>query len=220
MQDTWTRVDEYFAKRLIRADHALEQAIVDSSAAGLPPISVTPSQGKLLSQLVGLARAKRVLEIGTLGGYSAIWMARALPTDGILITLEIDARHAAVAQRNVDRAGLTDRVSIVVAPAAESLSRMVRESVPPFDLIFIDADKQGSVTYFEFAVTLSHPGSLIVVDNVVRDGKVADASSTDDNVRGIQALIDVLDGDRRVAATVIQTVGGKGYDGLLLATVA
>ncbi len=219
MESTWNDVDDYFAARLERADAPLDAALADSAAAGLPAISVTALQGKLLALLVRIGRTRRVLEIGTLGGYSAIWMARALPPDGELVTLEIDPKHAAVAERNIQRAGLAGRVSIVVGAAATSLARMVADRVPPFDLVFIDADKQRSDSYLRVALELSRAGTVIVVDNVVREGKVADTTSTDENVRGIQRMTDLIASDSRLSATAIQTVGGKGYDGFIVAVV-
>lgn len=219
MESTWRAVDEYFESKLALGDPALSAALADSTAAGLPAINVTPAQGKLLALLAESISARRILEIGTLGGYSTIWMARALPADGRVVTLEIDRHHAAVAQRNIDRAGVADQVSILVAPAIDSLEAMIAEGTAPFDLVFIDADKERSLEYFEASLTLSHPGSLIVVDNVVRNGAVVEATGQDVMVQGIRRLIDRLAGERRVSATAIQTVGGKGYDGFLVARV-
>ena len=219
METTWNQVDTYFEQRLLAADDVLEAALADSSAAGLPPISVTPLQGKFLALLAKLGHARRILEVGTLGGYSAIWMARTLPPDGKLVTLEISSKHAEVAKRSIARAGLENRVTVVVAPAANSLARMLADKVEPFDLFFIDADKESSVEYFEYALALSHPGTVIVVDNVVRKGEVIDAKSTDTMVQGVQRLADRLSKEQRVTATAIQTVGAKGYDGFILAIV-
>jgi len=219
MESTWRAVDEYFERQLALGDPALNAALADSSAAGLPAINVTAAQGKLLALLAESINARRILEVGTLGGYSTIWMARSLPADGRLVTLEIDRHHAAVAQRNIDRAGVADRVSILVAPAIDSLKSMIANGVVPFDLVFIDADKERSLEYFEASLTLSHPGSLIIVDNVVRKGAVVEAASEDAMVQGIRRLIDRLVDEKRVSATAIQTVGGKGYDGFLLARV-
>ena len=219
METTWNQVDTYFEQRLLAADDVLEAALADSSAAGLPPISVTPLQGKFLALLAKLGHARRILEVGTLGGYSAIWMARTLPPDGKLVTLEISSKHAEVAKRSIARAGLENRVTVVVAPAASALARMVADKVEPFDLVFIDADKESSVEYFEYALALSHPGTVIVVDNVVRKGEVIDAKSTDAMVQGVQRLADRLSKEQRVTATAIQTVGAKGYDGFILAIV-
>ena len=219
MESTWHAVDEYFEQKLALNDPALGAALADSQAEGLPAINVTPAQGKLLALLAQSINAKRILEVGTLGGYSTIWMARALPPDGELVTLEIARLHAAVAQRNLDRARLADRVRIVVAPATDSLRQMISERVESFDLVFIDADKERNLEYFEAALALTHPGSLIIVDNVVRKGAVVEADSSDTMVQGVRRLVDRLVDERRVSATVIQTVGGKGYDGFLLARV-
>jgi len=220
MEERWNAVDDYFGKRLIPPDPALEQALADSTAAGLPAINVTPLQGKLLAQLVRVSGSRRVLEIGTLGGYSAIWMGRAIPSDGSLVTLEINPRNAEVAQRNIERAGLTDRVRVVVGPAGEALSKMMADRVAPFDFVFIDADKENSLPYFESALWLSHKGTIIVVDNVVREGAIIDTNSADTMVRGVQLLANHLANEDRVSATAIQTVGAKGYDGFVLAVVA
>ena len=219
MESTWHAVDEYFEQKLALNDPALGAALADSQAEGLPAINVTPAAGKLLSLLAQSINARRILEVGTLGGYSTIWMARALPDDGELVTLEISRHHAAVAQRNLDRARLADRVRIVVAPATDSLRQMISERVESFDLVFIDADKERNLEYFEAALALTHPGSLIIVDNVVRKGAVVEADSSDTMVQGVRRLVDRVVDERRVSATVIQTVGGKGYDGFLLARV-
>jgi predicted O-methyltransferase YrrM len=215
----WRKVDDYFGEWLIEPDRDLDAAIAESAAAGLPAINVTPSQGKFLALLTQLRAARRVLEIGTLGGYSAIWMARALPADGELVTLEIDPTHAAVAQRNIERAGLGARVRIVVAPAAVTLAKLAADKVSPFDLIFIDADKQSSDVYFRAGLELSRVGTVIVIDNVVREGKVADTASADANVRGIQRVTELIAAEPRISATALQTVGSKGYDGFILALV-
>jgi predicted O-methyltransferase YrrM len=219
MDSTWQAVDDYFERHLALSESALVAALADSSAAGLPAINVTPALGRLLALLAQATGARRILEVGTLGGYSTIWMAGALPDDGILVTLELNQHHAAVAQRNIERAGVADRVKIVVAPASDTLRSMIAADTEPFDLVFIDADKERSLEYFEAALALSHPGTLIIVDNVVRNGAVVDAAATDPMVLGIQRLVDRLVGESRVSATAIQTVGGKGYDGFLLARV-
>jgi predicted O-methyltransferase YrrM len=219
MNTTWTDVDDYFAGQLVPADDVLDAALADSAAAGLRPISVTAPQGKLLHLLARMIGARRILEIGTLGGYSTIWMGRALPPDGRLVTLEIDPACAAVAQRNLARAGLADRVEVMLAPAAESLRRLAADGAAPFDLVFVDADKASSDRYFLAALELSHAGSVIVVDNVVRDGAVVDAASTDADIQGIRRLMALLAREPRVDATAVQTVGSKGYDGFLLARV-
>jgi len=220
MESTWTAVDDYLSERLAPNDAALEAALADSAAAGLPAISVTPTQGKLLQLLVQIRNARRILEIGTLGAYSTIWMARALPKDGTVVTLEIDDKHAAVAHKNIERAGLRGSIEIRVAPAADSLAQMKRERVDPFDLIFIDADKASTADYYEAAVELSRPGSLIIIDNVVRHGEVIDADTDDVSVQGVRRAVDRIARDRRVSATAVQTVGSKGYDGFILAVVA
>jgi len=219
MESTWTEVDEYFAERLARNDAALQAALADSETEGLPAISVTPTQGKFLQLLVRIRKAQRILEIGTLGGYSTIWMGRALATGGTIVTLEIDPKHAEVAHRNIERAGLRGRVEIRVAPAAESLAQMKQEHVDPFDLVFIDADKASTAAYYDASVELSRAGSLIVIDNVARQGKVIEADTDDASVQGIRTAVDRIAGDPRVSATAIQTVSSKGYDGFLLAVV-
>ncbi len=219
MEQTWSNVDDYFNEHLSLTDEILEAALKDSTTAGLPPINVTPAQGKFLALLARVARARRILEIGTLGGYSTIWMARALPDDGALITLEIDAGNAAVATRNLERAGLADRAHVVVGPARDSLRQLIADRVEPFDLVFIDADKQSSVAYFEASLALSRVGTIIIVDNVVREGAIVDATSTDVNVVGMRRLTERVANESRVSATAIQTVGAKGYDGFILAVV-
>jgi predicted O-methyltransferase YrrM len=211
----WAAVDALFEQRLLGDDHVLDAALRDAASAGLPPINVSPTQGKLLHLLVRSIGAGRVLEIGTLAGYSAIWMARALPADGQLTTLEVDGTAATVARRNLDRAGVGSLVEIVVGPALDTLPRLSG----PFDLVFVDADKPSNAAYVDWAVRLGRPGTVIVVDNVVRDGAVADTASDDPNVRGVQRLLDALATDDRVDATAIQTVGSKGYDGFVLGIV-
>ena len=220
MEPLWLKVDEYFAGHLSLSDDVLEAALAASVAAGLPPISVTATQGQLLHLLARLRDARRILEVGTLAGYSTIWLARALPPGGELITLEIDPAHAAVARQNIERAGLSDRVHVWVAPAAESLAKLSTQRAAPFDLVFIDADKASIDRYFVAALDLSRAGTVIVIDNVVRNGDVIDADSTDANVQGVRRLVDRLSGERRVSATAIQTVGSKGYDGFILALVS
>jgi predicted O-methyltransferase YrrM len=213
--EQWTAVDRYIDEHLIGDDPALEAALADSDAGGLPAISVTAAQGKLLYLLAKTQNAKRILEIGTLGGYSAIFMARALPPDGKLTTLEIDPHHAEVARKNVARAGLQDVVDIRVGKALDTLATLNG----PFDLFFIDADKPNIPEYFQWALSLSRIGSVIVVDNVVRNGALANAQSDDANVQGVQRLHAMLSNEKRVSATTIQTVGSKGYDGFTLAVV-
>jgi len=218
-QERWTAVDEYIGGLLLPPDPALDAALTDSAAAGLPPINVSPAQGKLLQLLAQLQGARAILEIGTLAGYSTIWLARALPTGGQMITLEAEPKHAEVARANIARAGLSDVVELRLGPALETLPRLAAEGRGPFDLIFIDADKQSTAEYFSWALRLARRGSLIVVDNVVRNGAVADADSTDPSIQGIRRFNDVLAAEGRVSATAIQTVGSKGYDGFALALV-
>jgi len=214
MQDVWTAVDSYIAEHLIGADDALDAALRASDAAGLPPIQVSAAQGKMLHLLARSIGARNILEIGTLAGYSAIWMARALPADGRLVTLEVSAKHAEVARANAARADVGERVDVRVGAALDTLPKLGG----PFDLSFIDADKANIPTYFDWAVKLSRPGSLIVVDNVVRDGGLIDPNG-DESVHGVRRLHEQLANDRRVSATTIQTVGNKGYDGFTLAIV-
>jgi len=218
-QQQWTAVDTYFSEVLIGEDPVLESALAAADEAGLPHINVAPNQGKLLHLLALTVGARRILEVGTLGGYSAIWMARALPADGKLITLEIDPKHAEVARGNLKHAGLAEVAEVRLGPAADTLAQLAGEGAEPFDFVFIDADKPGNPAYFEWAVKLSRPGTLIVVDNVVRGGAVADAASTDPAVIGSRRLHEVVAAEPRVSATSVQTVGVKGYDGFLLARV-
>lgn len=218
-EQLWNDVDRYLNERLVPPDPALEAALRASEDAQLPPISVTPSQGKLLQILALAIGARSILEIGTLGGYSTIWLARALGPGGRLVTLEVDPHHAAVAEANVAAAGLSEVVQIVLGPAATTLQRLLAEGKGGFDLVFIDADKAATPEYFAWTVQLSHVGSLIVVDNVVRDGTIADTASNESGATGMQRLLEDLRGDRRVTATAIQTVGSKGYDGFVLALV-
>lgn len=216
-KEQWTLVDQYIDGLFVGADPALDAALEASTAAGLPAIAVSPSQGKLLQVLAKAIDARRILEIGTLGGYSTIWMARGLPPDGRLITLELSQKHADVARANVARAGLSRLVEVRVGPALNHLPLLRGDG--PFDLIFIDADKGGYAEYLSWAITLSRAGALIIADNVVRDGKITDAASTDANVQGIRRFNDALARERRVTATEIQTVGVKGYDGLAVIVV-
>ncbi len=214
----WLAVDRYFADQLLPQDAALDAALAASAAAGLPAIQVSALQGKLLQLMAMLMGARNILEVGTLGGYSAIWLARALPPGGRLVTLEIDPNHARVALANLAHAGLADRVELRLGPAADSLAQLVEQGAGPFDLVFIDADKPGNTGYFDRALELSRPGTAIVIDNVVRNGAVLDPHG-DANVAGARRVIERLAGHRRVTATVIQTVGAKGYDGFALARV-
>jgi predicted O-methyltransferase YrrM len=215
-KEQWIAVDRYITDLLVPSDPALDAALEDSTAAGLPHIQVSPAQGKFLHLLARLMGARRILEIGTLGGYSTIWLARALPPDGRLTTLEISPRHAEVARINVARAGFADVVDLRLGRALDTLPGLAG----PFDFIFIDADKPSNADYFTWALKLCRPGGLILIDNVIRDGAVIDAASTDADVQGVRRLNDLLETERRVSATTIQTVGSKGYDGFTLAVVA
>ena len=218
-QHTWDAVDRYFEERLGLADPALSHALAASEAAGLPAISVSPTQGAMLALLARMVGARRILEVGTLGGYSTLWLARALAPGGRLVTLEIDPGHARVARANLAHAGLDSCVEVVVGPAAASLERLHREGAGPFDLAFIDADKASNAIYLDWAVRMSRPGTLIVVDNVVRRGAVADPSADDDNLRGVRRTLERMAADPRLDATAIQTVGIKGHDGFAMALV-
>ena len=218
-EEQWADVDRYLTRMLLPVDPALEATLQASAEAGLPPIQVSPPQGKLLQLLARIRGTRRILEIGTLGGYSTIWLARALPPGGQLITLEANPHHAEVARANVARAGLANVVDVREGPALTSLPRIAEEGGGPFDLIFIDADKQAYPEYLSWALQLSRRGSVIVADNVVRGGAVADASSTDPNVQGVRRFHEMLAAEARVSATAIQTVGSKGYDGFALAFV-
>jgi len=217
-EQVWSDVDVFFEQHLLPADDILRATLETNVAEGLPPIAVTPPQGKLLHLLARACGARRILEIGTLGAYSTIWLARALPPGGRLITLEIDLHHAEVARRNLERAKVSQRVEIRVGDAAVLLDAM-QGYVEPFDFVFVDADKKSSDVYFKAVLTLSHPGTVIIIDNVVRDGKVADASSDDEDIRGIRRMTEWLATQKNISATAIQTVGGKSYDGFLMAIV-
>ncbi len=218
-EELWSRVDEYIEGVVGTNDEALNAALVASHAAGLPNISVSPSQGKLLHLLAAIQGARRILELGTLGGYSAIWLARALLAGGKLVTLELSPRHAEVARANLEHAGLGGSVEIVVGPALESLAKLARDAVEPFDFVFIDADKPNIPEYFERSLELTRAGSVIVVDNVVRKGAVIDATSEDANVQGVRRFNERLRRATGVSATTIQTVGTKGHDGFTLIRV-
>jgi len=219
-QQKWTAVDRYITDHLLLPDPILDAAIEGSQAAKLPSIQVSPTQGKMLHILVRAQRARRILELGTLGGYSTIWLARALPLDGRLITLEANPKHAGVARKNLERAGLNDIVELRLGPALDSLQEMANAGTVPFDFIFIDADKPGYADYLTWSLKLSHPGTLIVADNVVRKGNVVDEHSDDANVQGIRRFNEVLAAEPRLIATTIQTVGSKGYDGFTMAVVS
>ncbi|MFF3306663.1 O-methyltransferase [Streptomyces sp. NPDC002952] len=215
----WDAVDAYFTELLSPPDEVLTAALADSDAAGLPAINVAPNQGKLLQLLAQLQGTRRVLEIGTLGGYSTIWLGRALPADGRLVTLEYDAAHAEVARGNLARAGLDKITEVRVGPALESLPALADEHPEPFDLVFIDADKVNNARYIEWALRLTRPGSLIVLDNVVRGGRVTEPGGGDPSVEGTRAALELIASHPKLSGTAIQTVGSKGYDGFALARV-
>ncbi|MGO9673843.1 MAG: O-methyltransferase [Methylocella sp.] len=218
-EQLWSAVDAYICGLLAPADPALDAALEASARAGLPPIQVAPNQGKLLQLLARLTGARRILEIGTLGGYSTIWLARALPPDGWLITLEADSKHAEVARANFQRAGLGGKIDLRLGLALDTLKQISAEKLEPFDLVFIDADKANIPAYFNFALDLTRRGGLIIVDNVVRNGAVIDATSADPDIQGVRQFNERVAHEPRVSATAIQTVGSKGYDGFALALV-
>jgi len=218
-QEGWAEVERYITGTLIRPDSVLDAALRSSARAGLPKINVSPPEGMFLTLVARTMAARRILEIGTLGGYSTIWLARALPPRGTLTTLEIDAKHAMIAAANIRRAGLSKVVEIREGPALETLPKLEAEGKGPFDLFFIDADKPSNPEYFAWALRLSRPGSVIIVDNVVRGGAVADSRSRDPNVGGVRRLNEMMAAEPRVMATEIQTVGSKGYDGFAFAIV-
>ena len=218
-QEQWTAVDQYINQLVIKSDAALEAAIESSNKAELPAIAVAPNQGKLLHILARLVKARNILEIGTLGGYSTIWLARALPEGGRLITLEAAAKHAAVARKNLKRAGVMDRVELREGPALESLPKLEAEGAGPFDFIFLDADKEHNADYLDWALRLAHPGTVIVTDNVIREGDVLDRKSKEPTVKGTRRFFEALGKDSRVTATAIQTVSEKKYDGFALLIV-
>jgi predicted O-methyltransferase YrrM len=218
-QELWSAVDSYITDLFFERDPALEAALAASAAAGLPAINVSPTQGKLLHLLARMQNARRILELGTLGGYSTIWLARALPADGHLITLELEPKHGEVAQKNLTLAGVADRVTIRIGRALDSLQQLIAEAAGPFDLIFIDADKASYSDYLICSLKLARPGTLIIADNVVRKGAVADPASSDVHVQGIRRFNETLAKLSSVSTTVIQTVGSKGYDGMALILV-
>jgi len=218
-QEKWTAVDRYFSDQLKLSDAALEAALAANKAAELPAIDVAPNQGKLLQLFAQLAGAKRVLEIGTLGAYSTIWLARALPPGGRLITLEYNPKHAEIARSNIARAGLTNVVEIRVGAALDNLPKLQSEINEPFDMVFIDADKPNNAAYLRWSLKLSRRGTLIIIDNVVRDGAVIDANSSDKDVQGARHLFELLASEPRLGSTALQTVGTKGYDGFAIAIV-
>jgi predicted O-methyltransferase YrrM len=218
-QETWSSVDKYFTDLLVPSDPALNAALADTDAAGLPQHNVAPNQGKLLQLLAKICGARTILEIGTLGGYSTIWLARALPAGGRLVTLEANPKHAEVAFANIVRAGLASVVDLRVGKAVDILPRLAAEGIAPFDLIFIDADKPSNPEYLGWSLKLSRPGTVIIGDNVVRNGAVTDSSSTDPNVQGVRRFLQLISSEPRLSATALQTVGSKGYDGFAIAIV-
>jgi predicted O-methyltransferase YrrM len=218
-EQQYQAVDRYLEQRYAPANDAFAAVLAANDAAGLPPIAVSPVQGKLLQILARMVHARRILEIGTLGGYSSLWLAGALPADGRLITLELNARHATVARSNFVRAGLADRIELREGPALDSLDKLHTEGVEPFDFFFIDADKPNSPNYVSWALKLAHRGSVIVIDNVIRDGAIVNERSRDPAVQGTRRLHDMIAAEPRLSATAIQTVGAKGYDGFTIALV-
>ena len=215
----WNAVDAYFTRTIVGQDAALEAALAANAAAGLPHIDVSPPHGKLLYLLARMAGAARALEIGTLGGYSTIWLARALPPNGRLVTLEAVEKHAAVARQNIARANLSEKVEMRVGPALDSLPRIEAEGLGPFDFVFIDADKSNNANYLVWALRLSRPGTVIVVDNVVREGAIVEGAASDSGADGIRRMFELMAQEPRLKATAIQTVGSKGWDGFALAIV-
>ena len=218
-QPVWGQVDRYFGDLLIPPDDKLDAALLANAQAGLPVIDVTRLQGKFLEFLVRISGARHILEIGTLGGYSTLWLAHALPGDGRIVTLELDPHHAAVASANLQSAGILDCVDLLVGPAIDTLPTLEKSVAAPFDLIFIDADKESYPEYLHWALRLSRPGTVIVADNVVREGKVVEPACDDKNVQGVRRFSQMLAAEPRLSATVLQTVGAKGYDGFALAVV-
>jgi predicted O-methyltransferase YrrM len=219
-QEIWNAVESYLTENLVPADPVLQAGLARNAASGLPSIDVSPNEGKLLYLLAKIRGAKRILEIGTLGGYSTIWLARALPADGTLVTLELDPKHAEVARANITHAGLASKVEVRLGPALDSLRKLQDEAAGSFDFIFIDADKSGYPAYLDFALGLSKPGTVIVADNVIRDGAVIDSDSKDPSVQGVRHFLEKIAADPRLEATALQTVGTKGYDGFALAVVS
>jgi predicted O-methyltransferase YrrM len=216
---TWTAVDRYITDTLVGPDPVLDAAIAASNAAGLPTIAVSPNEGRLLHILAKAIGARRILEIGTLGGYSTIWLARALPADGRLITLEYSPKHAEVAKANLARAGLADRTEVRVGPAIEALPRLESEGAGPFDLVFIDADKTGYPDYLGWAIKLTRPGSLIIADNVVRGGAIVETASADESIRATRRYNELVAAEPRLSATIMSLASGKGFDGMNVAFV-
>ncbi len=217
--DHWTQVDDYITDRLVPSDAALEHTLKANAEAGLPPHDVSATQAKFLMLIAQLRGAKRILEIGTLGGYSTIWFARAVGPEGLVVTLESNEKHAEVARSNIAGAGLSDRVEVRLGKAMDSLAQLHAGGKGPFDMIFIDADKPNNPGYLEWSLKLSRPGTVIVADNVIRDGAITDQTSTDDRVQGVQRFFDMLSSEPRLSSTALQTVGSKGYDGFSLSMV-
>ena len=217
--DQWTAVDDYLVKTLLPVDPVLEAALAASETAGLPAINVAPNQGKLLQMMARMCGSRRILEIGTLGGYSTIWLARALPNEGRLVTLELDPKYAEVAQANFEKAGLADRIDLRLGLAKDTLELMIKEGEEPFDFVFIDADKVSSPEYLKCVLKLTRSGSVIVLDNVVRNGEVISETSDDPSVQGVRRFNELVAAEPRVTATALQTVGSKGYDGFTLLMV-
>jgi predicted O-methyltransferase YrrM len=218
-QAQWSAVDDYISDKLVPADPVLSAVLESNAASGLPAHDVSPSQGKFLYLLARMVGAKRVLEIGTLGAYSTIWFARALPADGLVVSLEADPHHAAVAKANLERAGVGPRVDLRVGPALDTIPGVEADGLAPFDLIFIDADKPNNPAYLTWALKLARPGTVIIGDNVVRDGAVTDPASADPRVQGVRRFFDMLAAEPRVSATALQTVGSKGWDGFAIGLV-
>ena len=219
-KEIWKQVDQYFAGALVAPGEGFVAALDTNRKADLPAIDVTPLQGKFLEILVRATGARRVLEIGTLGGYSTLWLARALPEDGVVVTLELEPRHGQIAKENLKAAGLAHRVELRIGAAAETLAALVQEHATPFDFIFIDADKAGYPEYLQWSLKLSRPGTLIVADNVVRDGKVINPEDPDPNIQGVRRFTELVAAESRLNTTVLQTVGSKGYDGFAIAVVS
>jgi predicted O-methyltransferase YrrM len=218
-EQTWQAVDDWLCEQLVGPDEALDGTLAASAKAGLRSINVAPNQGKFLHLLVRIQGARRILEIGTLGGYSAIWLARALPEDGSLTSLEFSPENAAVARANIARAGLDAKVNVITGLALDSLDALIAEGVPPFDFVFIDADKSNNPNYLERVLELSRPGTVIVADNVVRDGRVADPAHHEDDVVGVRRYFEMIAADKRLETTAVQTVGSKGWDGFAITLV-
>ncbi|MGM0219788.1 hypothetical protein IGI43_002937 [Enterococcus sp. AZ126] len=219
MEQLFAAVDDYFIEKLVENDPVFDQILANNQKHQLPPHDVSPSQGKFLYLLAKIKGAKRILEIGTLGGYSTLWFAKALDNDGQVISLEYDKKHAEVAQENLDFAGVSNRTTIIVGTASDSLKKMVHTQTAPFDLIFIDADKENNSVYLQYALQLSTPGTIIIGDNVVRDGAILDSSSSDGRVLGVRSFVDDLATSKTLTSTAIETVGVKGYDGFTISIV-